>query len=365
MAGAKEDRNDKRKNAYEPQNYQYPFPRKEQPGASGASLIKTRAPPRRFRPTKTDPVMNLPPLVPPPPDGSRVPALSELSVAIRKRRILVADDEEGIRHLLSVALTLAGFDVNLASDGEEAWDALSHEHYDLLITDNDMPRLAGMKLIERIRETGMPLPVIIASGSLSTASARESPQLRISAVLSKPFAIPELMTEVRGVFQHEATLRRASLPAAAPQPSAAKAVHHRVLIADDDALVRGSLAAVLESEGFVVDEAQDGNEAVTCAMAHTPDLVLLDLTMPQRDGWAAFSKLDQVAPLLPVIVITARPNQYRKAVQLGVDGFMEKPLNIPILVGAIKRLTSDDKHHRARRITDRAFVTQLLGNTGS
>ena len=62
---------------------------------------------------------------------------------MRKRRILVADDDEGIRCLLSVALTLAGYDVNLASDGEQAWDTLSHDHYDLLITDNEMPLPGG------------------------------------------------------------------------------------------------------------------------------------------------------------------------------------------------------------------------------
>ena len=155
------------------------------------------------------------------------------------------------------------------------------------------------------------------------------------------------------------------MPATAPQPNASEEVHNRILIADDDALVRGSLAAVLESEGFVVDEAQNGIEAVTRTIAHTPDLVLLDLNMPRWDGWTAFSKLDRVTPLLPVIVITARPNQYQKAVQLGVDAFMEKPLNIPILVRAIKRLTSEDENRHVRRITDRAFVTQLLGNTGS
>src|SRR5207247_9907774 len=165
--------------------------------------------------------------------------------------------------------------------------------------------------------------------------------------------------------QHEARFRSAPLPAAAPQPDASKEVHNRVLIADDDALVRGSLAAVLESEGFVVDEAQNGIEAVTRTIAHTPDLVLLDLNMPRWDGWTAFSKLDRVTPLLPVIVITARPNQYQKAVQLGVDAFMETPLNIPILVRAIKRLTSEDENRHVRRITDRAFVTQSLVNPAS
>ena len=142
-----------------------------------------------------------------------------------------------------------------------------------------------------------------------------------------------------------------------------KRLHNRILIADDDMLVRGSLAAVLESEGYLVDEACNGREAVACAVAQTPDLVLLDLNMPHWDGWTAFTQLDRVTPLLPVIVITARPNQYQKAVQLGVDAFMEKPLNIPVLMRAIKRLTREDKNRHERRITNRGFVTQLLSSS--
>ncbi len=166
-------------------------------------------------------------------------------------------------------------------------------------------------------------------------------------------------------FQHDATFPSLPLPVTAAQPEAAKAIHNRILIADDDALVRGSLAAMLESEGFVVDEAENGIKAVTRAIEHAPDLVLLDLNMPHWDGWTAFSQLDRVTPLLPVIVITARPNQYQKAVRLGVDAFMEKPLNIPILVRAIKNLTNEDQNRHVRRITNRAFVTKLLGGSGS
>jgi DNA-binding response OmpR family regulator len=153
-------------------------------------------------------------------------------------------------------------------------------------------------------------------------------------------------------------------PGAQPQTSpmfdSGSALLKRVLIADDDALVRGSLAAVLESEGFVVDEAHNGIDTVTRAIEHSPDLVLLDLNMPHWDGWTAFSQLNRVAPLLPVIVITARPNQYEKAARLRVDAFMEKPLNIPILVSAIKRLTNEPQGFHARRITNHAFTTELL-----
>jgi len=161
--------------------------------------------------------------------------------------------------------------------------------------------------------------------------------------------------------QYEVAFNNPSTPVPAPLPMvAAKLVQNRILIADDDTLVRGSLAAVLESEGYLVDEARDGHEAVTRAITHRPDLVLLDLNMPGWDGWTAFSQLDRVSPLLPVIVITARPNQYQKAVELGVDAFMEKPLNIPVLIRAIKNLTDEEKYHHEQRIVKRDFVTRLL-----
>jgi CheY-like chemotaxis protein len=168
--------------------------------------------------------------------------------------------------------------------------------------------------------------------------------------------------EWRAVFQHQDTFASASAPLTVDQPMAPNGAHSRLLIADDDSVVRGSLAAVLASEGYVVDEARNGIEAVTHAIDHLPDLVLLDLNMPHWDGWTAFSQLDRVTPLLPVIVITARPNQYEKAVRLGVDAFMEKPLNIPVLVRAVKRLTSEDEKRHVRRITNPAFVTQWLGS---
>ena len=146
-------------------------------------------------------------------------------------------------------------------------------------------------------------------------------------------------------------------------PSAPK--RKRVLIADDDAMVCAALAAVLKSEGYDVDEAEDGRQAVAHATDHPPDLVLLDLNMPNVDGWTAFSKLDHICPLLPVIIITARPHQYKEAVRLGVDAFMEKPLDFPVLLRAIRKFTHEPEQRHTERITDRGFVTRLLNGNGA
>jgi len=289
----------------------------------------------------------------------------------RRQKILVAEDTEGVRKFISRTLKRAGFDVNEASDGEAVWNKLQREQFDLLVTDNEMPRLAGIKLIGRIRDARMSLPVIMISGCLSLEAAQGFAKLQITAVIPKPLDIWEFQTMAGIALRMSArdaghgTHAGSPVPCAPAQTRAGQPARYHVMIADDDATVRGSLAAVLESEGYVVDEASNGIEAVNHAIHHKPDLVLLDLNMPYADGWTAFNQLDRVAPLLPVIVITARPNQYPEAVRAGVDVFMEKPLNIPILVKAVKRLTNEDKNRHVRRITDRAYVTQLLRSNDS
>jgi DNA-binding response OmpR family regulator len=149
------------------------------------------------------------------------------------------------------------------------------------------------------------------------------------------------------------------------RPANATAARRRILVVDDDTVVRAALAAVLESEGYDVDKAEDGLQAVARATARPPDLVLLDLNMPHVDGWTAFAKLDRVRPLLPVIVITARPHQYKEAVRLGVDAFMEKPLDFPVLLRAIHSLARESEKRHTERVTNREFVTRLLSGNHS
>jgi CheY-like chemotaxis protein len=299
--------------------------------------------------------------------------------ADRAVKILVADDDENFLECITTVLARAAFSVTAVADGEQAWERLHQEGYDLLVTDQDMPRLTGIGLIGRMRKAGLRLPVILASGSLSGEALRDYPQLQITALVPKPFDAPEFINVVNNALPRseenaaagrgrEAGGSASPAPASAPMPRPAqleKCVRKHVLIADDDAVVRGSLAAVLQSEGYAVEEAGDGIEAVNRALKHKPDLVLLDLNMPNADGWTAFNQLDRVTPLLPVVVITDRPNQYPEAVRVGVDAFMEKPLNIPVLVRAVKHLTHEEEGRHVRRITDRKFVTRLLDSANT
>ncbi|HUJ87041.1 MAG TPA: response regulator [Burkholderiales bacterium] len=116
----------------------------------------------------------------------------------------------------------------------------------------------------------------------------------------------------------------------------------RVLIAEDDPNIVEALSFVLSGDGFEVIAALDGEEAMRCLRSAPPDLMILDLMLPKRNGFEVLKlvKTDSVLRSLPVIVLTAKgqPQDRRLAEQIGVEGFMTKPFSNTEVVEAVRRL---------------------------
>src|SRR5437879_2911079 len=122
-----------------------------------------------------------------------------------------------------------------------------------------------------------------------------------------------------------------------------------ILLADDDDAIRTMLGRALESENYNVIYARTGCEAASQFIVTLPDLVLLDLNMPEKDGWEAWCLMTAINPLVPVIIITARSHQHEKAVSMKIDALMEKPLDLPLLLGTMEALLGErDEEHVAR-----------------
>jgi len=136
----------------------------------------------------------------------------------------------------------------------------------------------------------------------------------------------------------------------------------RIMIAEDEPSIRESLARVLQSEDYDVESANTGEEAIAKFHARPCDLVLLDLNMPAKDGWAAFEGISRLRPLVPVIVITARPHQHERAIGVGVDALMEKPLDLPLLLQCVSDLLAESEAARVARLTHPNFATRYLAD---
>jgi CheY-like chemotaxis protein len=128
----------------------------------------------------------------------------------------------------------------------------------------------------------------------------------------------------------------------------------RILVVDDDPYVRDILSRVLVGEGHLPLAASNGTKALEFAGANQFDLVLLDLSMPGQSGWETFKWLRTDHPLLPVIIITGRPNQVFTALGAGVGALLEKPLDFPKLLQSVSRLLAEPVESRLARTAGRA-----------
>jgi DNA-binding response OmpR family regulator len=106
----------------------------------------------------------------------------------------------------------------------------------------------------------------------------------------------------------------------------------KILIIEDDPTMNALLGGYLRTRGYDVVNAHGGSEGLVLAAAQKPDLVILDVMMPEVDGWQVMSRLRQVSSV-PVIFVTARGTQEDvvRGLQLGADDYIKKPFDLPEL----------------------------------
>jgi CheY-like chemotaxis protein len=109
----------------------------------------------------------------------------------------------------------------------------------------------------------------------------------------------------------------------------------RVLVVDDDPGILRYIELLLQDEGFVVQTATDGVDAVALATAHPPDLIVLDISMPRMDGREVARTLQEHGLRLPVILMSAGYDAGREARRLGAAGSLGKPFSADQIIDTI------------------------------
>jgi two-component system, chemotaxis family, chemotaxis protein CheY len=147
------------------------------------------------------------------------PATSDTHPSLR---ILVAEDNEDVRRLTTVLLRGAGYMVDEAQDGAEAWEAVEGNAYDLIVTDNSMPRMTGIDLLNKLHSAQIKIPAILVTGQIPTDELSRHPFLQIEAIILKPFTAVGLLAVVDNVFNGleyaETSVAFADPQVASPRP---------------------------------------------------------------------------------------------------------------------------------------------------
>ena len=214
-------------------------------------------------------------------------------------RVLVVDDDMSIRQIQALALMRCGYKVDMAADGAAAWEALNTDSYDLMITDNNMPKVSGVELLKKLRAAHMALPVIMATGAIPKEEFTRSPWLQPAATLLKPYTFEEMLRTVKNV------LREADGIADAPEQHPAHSVP-RILAVDEDSDLRLLYADVLARPGYRVEAAEDGAAGWEALQANYYHLLITEHDLPKLTGVELVRKLRAARMALPVILAASR-----------------------------------------------------------
>jgi PAS domain S-box-containing protein len=238
------------------------------------------------------------------------------------RRVLIVDDDDDFREVLRKQLVHAGYVVLDARDGASALHVARTSKPDVITVDLAMPGLDGWAFIDRLRQEDAlaGIPVIVVTGVADPKDAGHLPA--DISVVTKGEGPERLLREVS---QSLAGHRGAT-----------------VLVAEDDADLRGVLTASLTRNGHRVLQARDGAEALATIEREHVDLLVLDLWMPNVDGFEVLERLKDMAgeSKIPVVVVTGGDQSASepKARRLGANVYLTKPIEAAALTEQVTRL---------------------------
>jgi two-component system sensor histidine kinase/response regulator len=252
---------------------------------------------------------------------------------LTERRVLVVDDSAANRRIVRGMLGAAGLQVGEAVDGEAGLDALQRARrsgtpYDLAILDAQMPGLDGFALGAAIRA----LPEIADTRLLMLTSSGERGdgqrcrELGINGYLTKPASRTDLLEAVSVVLGMGAV----AAPTVVTQHSIAESRRRlQILLAEDNVVNQEVAATMLRKRGHDVDVAGDGRAAVEAAARKRYDVILMDIQMPEMDGFQATGRI-RATPAgrdLPIIALTAHAlsGEREKCLAQGMSDYLTKP----------------------------------------
>jgi signal transduction histidine kinase/CheY-like chemotaxis protein/HAMP domain-containing protein len=258
--------------------------------------------------------------------------------ALQGKRILVVDDNATNRRILTLQTAKWGMAVHDTEAPEQALEILMRDSFDVAILDMHMPGMDGATLAARIREAGQSLPLVLFS---SAGSSKEVSDGLFAARLAKPLRQSQLFDTLVTLLAYEGARRHVAAPAQ-PRIDPQMASRHalRILLAEDNVVNQKLALRLLQQMGYRADLASNGLEAVECVARQTYDVVLMDVQMPEMDGFEASRHITTRWPAGQrprIIAMTANAMQGDRELCLaaGMDDYVSKPVRVDELVAAL------------------------------
>ena len=237
-----------------------------------------------------------------------------------ERKILVVDDELGIRELLYQAFTKVGYEVVTVPGGKEAIEGLGTHKPDLILLDFNMPGMNGIEVLKEIRSFDNKVKIIMLTGLDNEDLEREARLSGAGGFLQKSLGIDVIVKAINRVLRPEEGYEK-----------------EKILVVDDEPAIRSLLESFLTKKGFTVVTASRGEEALEKLREERPILVLLDIKLPGMDGIMTLKRIREIDEKVGVIMITALEEQelFEEAKKYGSYEYVVKPFDLDYLENSV------------------------------
>ena len=230
-------------------------------------------------------------------------------------RVLIVEDDREIARAISLRLTKVGFTTTLAFDGQQGLQSAQGDPPDAILLDLRMPVMDGFTLLERLQNSvhTRNIPAIILSADAADKARLRALRAGATFFVEKPYKAQDLIDVLSTTLerrQQAETLafeprERNTMAVTASAP--ADPANRKVLIADDDPAVVRALSVRCKKLGLEVETAENGLQAILKASRNPPRLLILDINMPEADGFRVCEwLLDPQRPPVDVVMLTGR-----------------------------------------------------------
>ncbi len=280
------------------------------------------------------------------PEAEKIP-----TPEVEGKRVLVIDDTRMNRRMLREVLEHWGLEVTLAPGGAQGLSRLrdaarAREPYDVVLLDQIMPHMNGKQVAEAIAEhaelESVPI-ILMSSAGLVPLSSEQYGELGVVRNLAKPVKQLELwsaLTEALGIGHHGH-----GAPEEFGRARNVTDTPLQVLVAEDDPVNQRLIERVLESQGHHLELAGDGRKAVQAFAPGKFDVILMDVRMPEMDGFEATREIrrreEGTGTRTPIIAMTAHAmkGDRERCLQAGMDDYVAKPVKADTLYHALERVS--------------------------
>jgi DNA-binding response OmpR family regulator len=258
---------------------------------------------------------------------------------MKKTRILIIDSDSEYAEKSKKVLEASGYEVIISQSGKQGLGAVRKEVPDLVILDAMLPDINGLSVCRELKEDpkhgAMPILIVTALGASGESYlANMAKEHRADGFFVKPVDTKQLLSKIEELLSRTTPM---------PKAPTAKA---RILLVDDDPDFLEATRQILVASRYEVITAQDGEQGIAKAKYERPDLIVLDVIMPGKDGYSVcyeLRQLEQTRPI-PIIMLTAVGQQLSKpeyamdiAIDHLADDYIDKPVDTQTLIRKIEK----------------------------